>query len=468
MISRRTLTKHFGERFAAASGPRVADELGQTTFFILIFMPALLVLALLAMSIAMMLGARASAQRAADAAALAACYDLPITTNVQADASTYGASSGNLNAGAAANLDSGNGGQTALATATSVAFNNDTVTVNVSRTQPLIGTSAYGFANQTITASAKCQRAQGGVPVLLALDTAPLRGQGNWSFRLNGGTNLSLGNSGMVVDSTDPNAFQCQGNTTVVGSFLDTGSGQFKSASCTGVAAVSQGSTPDPFSGVAEPSVPSSNGSCTTAGGTTTCTPGLYTADPNLSGTVTLTCTTPSTGCIFYFAGSGLTINQGATLTGSGAVIFNGDPTNRLGQDKCGDVNVGNPNSNNRTYLNLSPPSSGPNQNLTFFQSRSCTNTLSIIGPTTVGLAPTSDMPPKPCGGSACGAFYLQQGLFSMSPQGTGNTPCTDPGADLINAIFIANKIDLHGPICFNNPYIPSGTVQHGIYGLIQ
>lgn len=469
----------------ARLGRIVADERGQAMFFTLLFMPLLMVLALLGMSIATMLGARASAQRAADAAALAACFDLPVTTNVQADASKYGASSGNLNASTAANLDSGDGGQTATATvstsgakgAAGATLANDKVTVNVSRNQPLIGTSSYGFASQSIKATAVCQRQEGGLPVLLSL--APT---GKHTFKTVGNITYNLGTGGIVADSSDTSGAMCSASDTINAAYISTPSGQTQN--CGGLGApVTVGFVPDPFcpsypantnialcTSVPEPAQPSASAveatgcpatitaskpkMCTVTSGAVA--PGVFwgglTLGDGSARTVTLTQGT------YYLAGGGLQVQANTTVTGSGVMFFSGAPSGKAGQNVCSDSAI----AQDATY-SVSPPQSGTYKGLLFFQSRACTNTLTVDVGTTVGLPPTGS-PAQPCGGLVCGVLYLQQGTLDMGPQKQGNSG----NINGLNALLVADNMFIHGPISFNNLSFPSGVVNHGTFGLTQ
>jgi Flp pilus assembly protein TadG len=466
-------------------------EHGAAMIVTILLMSLMFVIGLIAVNAAMMFTARASEQRAADAAALAGCRDLPNATNAQASAIKYGASSGGLNATTTANLESGNGAQTvlnpnaadglpmvrnsgAVSAASGQPLVNDKIVVDVRRTQPLIGQVSTGFAAQTIGAHAACTRAEGGLPVLLVLQPT-----GQYTLKIQQ-VQLNLGNKGgIVVDSTDPAALGLLGGGSISAKWIDTASGTGSlCGSCSISPGITQGTQPDPYASVPEPPVPTVSdpklaqniAGCNygPAGATTPAKPQMCTV---ASGSVPSICpASPTTfvfwggltlgdgsaktinlcaGSIYYMAGGGFNVASNATVNGSNVMIFNGeDQYANPSQKKCGQILI-----NDFAQLLLTPPAFGTYKDLMIFQSRDLTNcndsssTLQIESGVTIGLA-----------SGPYGVVYVPAGEIDMGPQSLGS----GGPLDKFNAIFIAGRFFITGPVQFNNPFIPSGNVNHG------
>jgi Flp pilus assembly protein TadG len=530
-------TKRRGE-----SMMRWNDERGQAGLMTVVLLVPLVAVLLFGIGLATLAAAQVSSQRAADAAALAGCLDLPNASAAQADAVRYGASSGGLNASTptAGNLESGNGGQTVIATvvssgATSSAgatLRNDQIRVTVQRTQPIFGETRWGFGARAITARAACQRAEGGLADIVVLDPSnagSMQNQGQ--FTLNLGTSGSTGAGGIVVNSSSATGLFVDGGSSLTADYIDVGnaSGAYHTCgnSCSVSPSPASGTLTDPFASVPEPSVPgvpsplppgctsnaSNPSSCAVQGGTTIY-PGVYYGGLKLGTGSTGNCNAGTPGTVtlrpgtYYLAGGnnqgGLTVCNGTTVqclsysanscpSANGVMFFNGciGSCPQTNKNNCGALSI-----QNSASLLLIPIQSGTYEHLMFFQSRGCTQNAAIQAGIQIGLNPTNASPPQQCGGGSlqCGAFYIPAcpgGSLNSSlcsPTGTSVSVSIGAGAggqvagncangsgqalsginDCINVAFIADTLTLTGQLQFNNPFIPSGAVNHGDIALSQ
>jgi hypothetical protein len=460
-------------------------ERGQAIAAMMLVLALVLILVCLVISSQVVLAARVSAQRAADAGALAGCLDLPDATQAQAHGIEYAASSGSLNAGSNHNLESGNGNQTATATVSNsgaIGANgplvNDMITVDVTRHQSLFGQISLGFGDRTIPGHAVCRRDEGNMPVLLALNS------GANTFFVQGQFNLNLGDEGgITVNSTDPAGLSVNGGATLEGRYIATGSGQGTlCGSCSVTPAISVGTQPDPYAGVAEPAVDpeatQAPGCAPKTGGTSskpaqclvsagTVQPGVYWGGLKLGdGTAKTIAMAPG---VYVMAGggsggnnSGFYVYPNTTLTGSGVTILNlPDPgAQQQANRDCGPVFIGQ-----SANLQLSPGEVGGKYML-IFQGRetgspSCQTAATIQAGATIGLPPAGD---APCGGSGCGGLYFPTAQVNIGPEGGGQAPPQDN----FNTIFVAGGFKITGQLTFNNPQIRSGTVNHGDIALSE
>jgi hypothetical protein len=446
----------------------------------LIIFGFMFVIGLIAVNASLMFAARASAQRAADAAVLAGCQELPDVVPAENMARTYGGFVGALNATAATNLESGTGDQTATPTIdssgavseqTGQVLQNNRIRVLIERTQNLIGLPSSGFVDQSIVARATCIRDEGGLPVLHALGSGPR------TLRIDG-SDLDLPRGGIIVNSTDPNGFDALGNATVVANYIETGSG---TAGTTGSSSIEPppalGTLPDPYADVPQPAIPNPPGgvnapqnmsgctypnpgettarqprTCVVTGGTIS--PGVYYGGIRFEGNATME---PG---IYHMVSGGFEVDPGVTVTGDGVMIFNdGNPygqNNPLQQ--CGAVLV------EEGARLLISPYGGEYEEVMIFQRRTpdprtgssnpdCSVDLWIQGGVTIGYA---DGP--------YGAIYTPNSRSLFGPQGHGSSTLV---AEL-NIIVVADRIDLTGPILFADIFIPSGTVRHGDIHLVE
>ncbi len=463
-------------------------EEGATLVLTAILLVILFAIGYVGVNWAVAAAARVSAQRAADAAALAGCLDLPDTAKAVASAQRYGASTGGLNANASLNLESGQGDQTVTATVdsdgtpsqrTGQPLDNDRITVVVQRTQWLFGIPRWPPLNRImpVRARAVCVRNEGGAPVLHSLST------GRDSFVVNQ-SQLSLPRGGVEVGGTDcaggdPKTMEVNGGGSITARWIElcTGGQPFLASSSTINPPATYGWRCDEYGEnqppvcrfVPEPSSsdrtlfpndyrtrcpdgrpPVRSGSlsfCVFNSGTVP--PGVY-PGLQLGGQVTLSGN-------YYLDGSGLQVLSGARVTGQpGQSVFIFVGPDRSGSN-CGSNNASVTFQQNSSFV-VTPPTSGTYKDLVLFQSRSCRvqggnnkNSFDIQGGVTMG----SPDPPY-------GVIYLPTAHIDIGPEGTGGTQT------VINMRVIAYEIRLRGPVYFGDIWIPSGDVKHGDIHLVE
>lgn len=482
----------------------------------LIFMAFVFVVGLISVNTVMMVASRVSAQRAADASALAACRDLPVEAAARITATDYAelATRNNTGGTTAGYIEGGNYGT--VVTVSTTTFTNDTVRVDVKREQRLIGLPSAGYGPRRIPAHAICRRAESSVPALLALD-----GTRRDTLNISGGSTLYLGNNGIIVNSTNPAALSVSGGAVLQGAFIDTASGTGQLiGTVTLDPPVAQGTMPDPYAGVPEPTLtlpptgatgadnrpncdydpstapldgqtsPRDPTRCYhrgTSGTFTACTDtmprlragvywgGLELGDRSGTGIATTVCLE---GGIYYLAGGGgaesargsggLFIHDKTTVIGAGVLFFNGrDPSGSPTPERnCGPIHV-----ERNVDLRLSPYTAAPpydELHLLFFQDRTsdtvpstaydydtvgCTATATFDSGTTIGLAPPATQ----------GAIYIRNGDLNFT---AANTASGDPAVTIYSS-FVANRINISGDVAFGG-FIPSGTIIEGSIGLVE
>jgi Flp pilus assembly protein TadG len=354
----------------------------------------------------MLLDDRRQAQATADAAALAAAADLfkNYATNAGVDVG-------------------GTAKASALAYAALNGYNNDgttnTVTVNI---PPTSGNYAnkpgyaeviiqynqargfsliFGTGNVAVKARAvaRGRYIPGTVGVLIldpsSTDTCEIDGI------------LNIGASGRIlVNSSDSAAVRLYANGSITAKEIDivgspgvqdnVGSAVHGTVK-TGVTAAS-----DPLAWVPEPTPTGTNYGTVTCSGTCTLQPGIYKAiNVNANAQVTMNpgiyyLSPSSDGSVDYggLSGSGgnagITMGNGATLTGNGVMIYN------QSDDNIDFINAG--------AISLTPPTTGVYQGISIFQPRSDTSELHIVS--------SSNM-------SITGTLYAAKGIYDLRPMGS-------------------------------------------------
>lgn len=491
-------------------------EQGATLVLTAILLVILFAIGYLGVNWSVAVAARVSAQRAADAAALAGCLDLPDAEKAVAAAQRYGASSGGLNADARANLESGIGDQVllnpppgrsamvdsdgTLSVRTGEALANNRITVHVRRTQWLFGIPNWPPLDRLmrVEARAVCVRNEGGMAVLHALYQGSANKYPEGTLKVDG-SDLDIPRGGIIVNSNDPTAMRALGNSQINAKYVETGSGNVQ---LTGSSTVNpppyQGWDPDPFRNVPEPalggnvdlppynlSIPSRGQSapmpgcsypqnrqptrenpqlCTITQGSAQ--PGVYWGGLKLGdGTPRTITLTPG---LYYMAGGGFTVTANTTVIGDGVIIFNGRNwyANAKPNRDCQSVHI-QENAN----LSVTPPQSGWYRDLLVFQARTPAQSPQNPPPGATGQEPgcsaeleteagvTIGRPEGPYG-----ALYLPNARANIGPQSLGSG-----SARLnMNVIVIAEAIRVRGPVNFADIYIPSGDVKHGDIHLVE
>ncbi len=310
---------------------------------------------------------RRRAQAIADAAALSAACDL---------SNNYGTNAG---------LDPNHTAQaSALLTANACGYSNDgttsTVTVNV---PPLSGNSVSkaGYAevlvqyNQTrgfsgifgsgtipITARAVARGAlQTFNTGLLALEPS------NNGLNIAGGATLNVPSAGVVINSSNSQAFVISGGANITAGSIDIDGGYSATGSPTINGPITTGVSPTPDPLAYLPAVPTT-GLTLQSGpslnyGSYTINPGIYNGGLNINGSLTVTMN-PG---VYYMNGGGLTVSNAGSLTGNGVLIYN-NPTSSSDQiNLCGSGK-----------LTITPMTTGPFAGISIYQNRSSNVTVSI------------------------------------------------------------------------------------------
>jgi hypothetical protein len=435
---------------------RIADrsEDGHTAILTLVVLSFFFVIGLIAVNSVMIFAARASAQRAADAAALAACLELPDAARADSSATQYGASAGGLNADGDDGLESGRGDQTAVSSVSTTGaasqrpgagtLANDEVRVDVSRTQGLIGAPSAGFTDQPVGAFAVCRRDEGSYPALLAL------GNGSGTLRIDG-ADVEVPRAGVVANSTDPSALQVTNGGSGTAKYIETGSGAAQGGGLE--PPPSSGTFADPYAAVTDPPLTGSSASppncpsgtagagtprCTISSGTTA-NPGIYWGGLRIRVSLTLN---PGT---YHIAGGDLEIDGGVELNGTDVTFFIGP--NDLGY--CGTSH--NFHAGDNARLLITPPSEGNLRDLIIYRSRACSTNATVEFHPGVTIGPP---------GGPYGAVYVPTARVLI---GDGGAPSAR-----VNAITVASRIHVWGPAIFADLFIPAGDVRHGDIQLVE
>jgi Flp pilus assembly protein TadG len=323
----------------------------------------------------MLMAQRRRAQAVADAAALAAAYNL-----YNNYAQNQGADTGGAAAKEAQAIASGNGytndGTTSTVTVnippTSGTFKSKAsyAEVIVQHNQPRYFSALWGSGTMTVTArtvSRGISNSSG--PGILLLDPNMKA-----SLNVTGAGGVSVTGGSIVVDSSHPQAgvITSSGSVTApninfYGGDSTSGSGQFVGTVKTGVAR-----TADPLSTLAVPdkttmTVRSSSQYQISSSGTYTLQPGVYTGGIKISapgpGSVTL-----QSG-IYYMDGGGFQLSGSINLSGSGVMIYNAP------QHSSEQVSLSGTGS-----VTLTPPTSGTYKGISVFQDRSSSAAIAVTG----------------------------------------------------------------------------------------
>jgi hypothetical protein len=488
-------------------------EDGATLVLTAILLVILFAIGYVGVNWAVAVAARVSAQRAADAAALAGCLDLPDKEKAIASARKYGTSAGGLNANTSFNLESGQGDQVLLdpppgrsaivdsdntkSVRTDQPLENNRITVHVRRTQWLFGIPNWPPLDRImpVEARAVCVRNEGGMAVLHALYQGSANKYPEGTLKVDG-SDLDIPRGGIIVNSADPTAMRALGNSQINARYVETGSGTVQ---LTGSSAVNpppyEGWEPDPFRNVPEPTLGGSidlapyslpipprgqaapmpgcsypRGRQPTREDPQPCTITQGTAQPGVYwGGLQLGDGTPRTITLspglYYMAGGGFTVEANTTVIGDGVIIFNGRNwyPNQKSQRDCQSVWI----KENAT-LSLTPPQSGLYRDLLVFQART---PAPSSPPGATGQEPDCDAELKTEAGVTIGrpagpygVLYLPNALANIGPQSLGSG-----SARLnMNVIVIAEAIRVRGPVNFADIYIPSGDVKHGDIHLVE
>jgi hypothetical protein len=223
----------------------------------------------------------------------------------------------------------------------------------------------------------------------------------NAALSIAGGASITIP-GGMVVDSSSTSAISISGKSQLTASVIDvlggvkTGAGSSVSpAPTTGV------SIPDPLAALTGPNPTglTNYGSISLNKGSLTINPGIY-SQIKVSNSANLTLN-PG---IYIIEGGGLTVTGGASIGGSGVMIYNAGSNYPGSGGKFSGITLSSTGT-----ITLSAPASGPYAGVLIFQSHENTLALSFSGSAMTGLNGTIYAPSALL--SLTGSAQLQQGL---------------------------------------------------------
>ena len=346
---------------------------------------SLLGIAALVLDGGVLMAERRHAQAVADAAALAAACDLY---------ANYSTNNG---------LDpSGTAAKSAKSTAAADGYANDgttsTVTVNIPpKSGDYVGKAGYAevlvqynqsryfsqiYAATTIPVTARAVAAGTSNPYspasILILDSS-----GKDALNVSGTGVTGVGGS-IVVDSNNSEAALASGSAKVTAPEIDI-TGNYNAtggASFNGTIKTDQTATSDPLASLPVPDkttyTTQSSSKLTYSSGSHTLSPGRYIGGIVVNSPASVTLSPGD----YYIDGGGITVSGGATLSGSQVTIYNAPTSSSEGLVVSGGSN-----------LNLTPPTSGTYEGLTFFQERSSNAKADISGGSAMSVKGTLYIP---------------------------------------------------------------------------
>jgi hypothetical protein len=415
-----------------------------------VMLTVLLGVAALALDGGILMVERRHAQAAADAAALAAAYDLlsdssPYTTTKQTGQNVATANYTNTThlKTPTVNIPPTQGTWKNVAPASSSSGDVGYVEVIVEWDQPRLFSGIFGSAPIPVTARAVARVKEGLTNVnILVLNS----GNTSAALKVHGSKSVMTVPGAIVVDATSSSALTATGSGVAVvsQSEIDVVGG----ISGSNVYAPSQGvqtnvntgatSVPDPLAQLAVPD-PSTltvqkSSPYTAPGGTTTINPGIYqgTYSPSGGGKYTPAITVNSGSTlklnpgIYYLEGGGLSVSGGGTLDGTaGVMIYNGQTIGSTNPVSVGPISV-----SGGGVVKLTPMTTGTYAGISIFQDRTATAPLSISGGTGTDIE---------------GAIYAAKAAATV----TG-------GSNIIpGAAFITDTLDIGGSSDFTLPTSP-------------
>lgn len=235
------------------------------------------------------------------------------------------------------------------------------VTVQVTETIPQFFSAVLGHTLGTVSAQAT-SAATGSVSNSCLYILNPTMAK---AFVASGGTSVTA-TCGIFVDSTNADALDVSGGSTVTasvvkvaGNYSSKGGSTISPLPTTGAAA-----TADPFVSVAAPSYSGCDYTNKSVGNglTVTLTPGVYCNGITLNGGAHVTFQSGT----YILNGGGLSITNGATVTGAGVTFFN----------TANGYTYAPLNISGGAVVTLSAPTSGSLEGLLFYQDRAISSAL--------------------------------------------------------------------------------------------
>ncbi len=374
---------------------KLVEETGQALVITALGMSCLLGFIALAADVGIMMREKRLLQIAADSAAIAGAADYG-----------YGNATSSARAAAAQNgFTDGSGGATVAVNPPPVfgpfAHQAGAVEVIISQNQPTLFMGLFGRTAMTITARAVATT-QPGTNCMYTL------GASATGILLSGTGSLDVPSCGIIVDSnSSTNAIINSGTGNInaksigiVGSpgFSNSGTGRILPTPTSGIVPNS-----DPLGFLTPPAVPTSGCTPFTNNGT-----GASNLQPGCYSSLTITGTGPVTLAPGVYVLNGpVTLNGTGSITGSGVTLYI--------TSAAGTVTITGTQS-----VNLSAPTSGPDNGILFFEQRGDNNPFTVTGTGNMNLT---------------GIFYLPSAPLILT--GTGNAN--------LDAAFVVNQLESTG-----------------------
>jgi hypothetical protein len=257
------------------------------------------------------------------------------------------------------------------------------------------------------------------------------------ALEANGGAQVVVSGSDIQVNSSDTTSAI---KTTGAGSSISvTSPGDGIMVVGTGVSGSGISPTPqtgvaaafDPFLAMPEPPLTATVGTNLRVSDTRTISPGVYDGGIDVTASAILTL---SPG-VYIMQGGGLKVAGGATVTGSGVMIFNTTSGFPASTGTCGDIAISGGGA-----LSLSAPTSGTYKGMLLWQDKDCGSSASQA----VSVTGASELT------ALSGTFYVPAAQVSI----TGNTSANVN----INSQIIANDLKVSGSATITLTYVQSLT----------
>ncbi|HEV3447448.1 MAG TPA: matrixin family metalloprotease, partial [Gemmataceae bacterium] len=241
------------------------------------------------------------------------------------------------------------------------------------------------------------------------------------ALTVTGSTGVGIAGA-VFVDSNSTSALTATGGSRITASTIQVVGGVAASngvilnpTPTTGVAAI-----PDPLAGLAAPAGGANQGPKIFTS-SATLAPGVY-SQISVSGNGTILTLSPG---IYIVTGGGFSIANGASVSGTGVVIYNAGSNFPNPGGTFGAVSLGSSGA-----VNLSAPTSGPYTGILIFQARDNARTISLSASSAVGLLGTIYGPAAllSLGGSSTFANPAIVNLLTVN--GNGGSPLLAAGSD--------------------------------------
>ena len=345
-------------------------------------------------------------QAAADGAALSAAtrYGLnntaSLTTQANAIAATFGYPVGSMGTTVTISRPPTSGAYTA---------NNKAIEVRITTSQPRLLSALYSSAPMTLAARAVALSASDGKGCVLALN-----GTASGSVTSQGTSDMILKGCSLYANSNNASAVVNGGSATMSVDSVNIVGGLSGGSGITTANGIHTNSTAadDPYATVNPPSFSGCNANASKIKTTVTLSPGVYCNGLTLNAGANVTLN-PG---IYYIDRGSLSVNGGATLTGTGVTIV---------LTSSNGANYADATINGGATVNLTAPTSGATEGIVIFGDRNMATGTAV----------------KINGGAGQilgGAVYVPKGELSYAGGANTKTNCTQLIGDTV--IFTGNS----------------------------